>query len=431
MTYIAIAAILIFGLATGALLGPMIGAVGLTVLLFEFNANFSVLAHAIWNIFSSATLIAVPAFMLLGEVLGQTGIAKRIYGALTPSFERLPGKLLQVNITSCTLFSALNGSSMATTAAVGGIAFHELDRLGYDRRALVGSIVGGGSLGMLIPPSVIMIIYASLVEVSVGSLFVAGILPGLMIASIFMSYIATTAYLRPTLIPPGGARASFAQAVVASLQAWPFIALIVAILGTILLGWATPTEAAALGVATTLILGFLYRELSFKKIWGAMRSTAIGFGSIMLILIASITLFQAVALVGLPEVLLGVVVGAELPPWAILVILYLIYLGLGAILDGFGMMLITLPIVFPLVIGLGYDPVWFGIVMVLLIEASVLTPPVGFNLFVMVAVSRGRVTLGEAARAAVPYWLLLMFALTLLTIEPRIATFLPGLFFSA
>jgi tripartite ATP-independent transporter DctM subunit len=429
MIYVAIIAVLAFVLVTGALLGPGIGAIGLAVLLFEFNGNFNVFANAIWNIFSSSTLIAVPVFMLLGEMLGQTGIAKRIYAALTPAFEHMPGKLLQVNVATCTVFSALNGSSMATTAAVGSIAFHELDGLGYDRRAVVGSIVGGGSLGMLIPPSVIMIIYASLVEVSVGNLFVAGILPGLMIAAIFMSYIAVTTILRPTIVPPGRGRASFAQAFVASLQAWPFIVLIMAILGTILLGWATPTEAAALGVATTLILGFLYRELTLKKIWGALRSTAIGFGSIMLILIASITLFQAVALAGLPEVLLSVVAEADLPPWAILVILYLMYLGLGAILDGFGMMLITLPIVFPLVTGLGYDPVWFGIVVVLLIETSVLTPPVGFNLFVIVAVSRGKVTLGEAARAAIPYWLLLMFSLTLLTLEPRIATFLPQLAF--
>ena len=429
MIVVAIVGVIVIALVTGAMLGPTIGAVGLTVLLFEFNGNFRVIPSAIWNIFSSPTLIAVPAFMLLGEMLGQTGIARRIYVALTPLFERLPGRLLQVNIATATLFSALNGSSMATAAAVGSISFHELDRKGYDRKALVGSIVGGGSLGMLIPPSVIMIIYASMVDASVGKLFAGGIVPGLMIATMFGTYVAISALVRPTMVPSEGKVVPLKQALLTCLDAWPFLFLIIAILGTILAGWATPTESAAFGVAVTLILGAIYRELTVRRVWIALRRTAIGFGTISLILMSSIVLYQAAALSGMPQEILSLVSRLSVPPWVILLVLYAIYLGLGCVLDGFGMLLLTLPIVYPLVISLGYDPIWFGIVMVILIEVSVLTPPVGFNLFVICGISNNKVSLGQAGLAALPYWMLIMVALGVFTVEPRIVTWLPSLMF--
>lgn len=430
LTVLSIAVVLALCLLSGSMLGPMIALIGFTVLFYEFGGNTSIIANAIWNLFSSATLIAVPVFVLLGEVLGQTGLARRIYGALSPGFERLPGKLLQTNIGTCTAFSAISGSSMATAAAVGSIAFHELEGRGYDRRAIIGSIAGGGTLGMMIPPSIVMIIYGSLTDVSIGSLFLGGILPGLMIAAIFMVYIGTLTRLRPMTVPAGGAVVPPMKAFVASLQAWPFAILVFAILGTIILGLATPTESAALGVATALILAALYRELSWRKVWRALRGTAVTFSTLMLIIVSSIVLFQATAITGLPELLVRLVAESGLPGWTVLVLMYLLYLVLGMVVDGFGMLLITLPIVFPLVVGLGYDPVWFGIVIVMLIEISLLTPPLGFNLFVMMAISRGRVTLGEAARACFPYWLLLLVALALITVIPDIVLYLPGLVFS-
>jgi tripartite ATP-independent transporter DctM subunit len=412
------------------MLGPLIALIGFTVLFFEFGGNTSIIANAIWNLFSSSSLVAVPVFVLLGELLGQTGLAQRIYGALSPGFERLPGKLLQTNIGTCTAFSAICASSMATAAAVGSIAFHELERRGYERRAIIGSIAGGGTLGMMIPPSIVMIIYGSLTDTSVGNLYLGGIVPGLMIAALFMIYIGIMTRFHPEAVPVGGARVPRLAAFVASLQAWPFVILVFAILGTIVLGLATPTESAALGVATALILAALYRELDLKKVWRALHGTAVTFSTLMLIIVSSIVLFQATTITGAPEALAQVVVESGLPGWAVLILVYALYFALGCVLDGFGMLLITLPIVFPLIIALGYDPVWFGIVIVMVIEISLLTPPVGFNLFVMMAISRGKVTLGEAARACIPYWMLLLVALALITVLPDIVLFLPRLVFS-
>ncbi|MBM3505721.1 MAG: TRAP transporter large permease [Alphaproteobacteria bacterium] len=426
VTLLFVAGVLALCLFTGSMLGPMLASIGFTVIFFEFGGNTSIIANAIWNVFSSETLVAVPMFILLGELLSQSGLAQRIYGALSPTFERLPGKLLQSNVGTCTAFSAISGSSMATAAAVGAIAFRELEGRGYDRRPLIGSIAGAGALGMLIPPSVMMVIYGSLMNVSIGSLFLGGILPGLMMAAIFMIYIGISTRLSPWTVPAGGTLVSARAAFMAMLQAWPFLVLVFAILGTIFLGLATATESAALGVATVMILAALYRELSVKTVWRALRATAVTFGSLMLIIVSSIILTQATAITGMPEAVARFVAQSGIPGWALLILVYLLYFALGCVLDGLGMLLITLPIIFPLVIGLGYDPVWFGIVLVMLMEIGMLTPPLGFNLFVLMAIARG--TLGEVARACVPYWVLFLGGLALVTLVPDIVLFLPRLF---
>ena len=383
------------------------------------------LGNATWNLFNSFTFTAIPAFILLGEILGQSGLAKRIYNAISPGFERLPGQLLQTNIGACTVFSAISGSSTATAAVVGSIAYDELKGRGYSRSAVVGTIAAGGTLGILIPPSVALIIYGAWQNVSVGALFVAGIVPGILLSGLFMVYIGFAARRRPGMTPPAGARLPLGQALVRSLEAWPFAVLIFAILGTIFFGLATPTEAAALGVATAILLSIVYREFSFARLWAALLATVRTFSTLTLVLVGALILSQAVALTGLPRDLIALVADSGLPAPAILTLVFVMYLVLGCFFGPVEMLLITLPFVFPLVTGLGYDPVWFGIALVIVIEIGLLTPPLGINLFVVMAVSRNEVSLGEAALACLPYWLLMIALLAFITLLPEVVLFLP------
>ncbi|MEJ8574186.1 TRAP transporter large permease [Microbaculum marinum] len=426
MLTVALVAAVLFALLTGTMLATTIAALGLIVLYFAFGGNFSVLGNSLWNTFNSFTFTAVPAFILLGEILGQSGLAQRIYGAISPGFERLPGKLLQTNIGACTVFSAISGSSTATTAVVGSIAYDELKRRGYDQRAVVGTIAAGGTLGILIPPSIALIVYGAWQNVSVGALFIAGIVPGILLATMFMIFIGVMVRLRPAMVPDVAEGMSLGGALLKSLEAWPFAILIFAILGTIFLGLATPTEAAALGIATAIVLALLYRELTLGRVWAALQSTVRTFSALAFVIAGALVLSQAVALTGLPKQLITMVGEAGLPPPVVITLIYAMYLVLGCFFGPIEMLLITLPFVFPLVTGLGFDPVWFGIVLVIVIEIGLLTPPLGINLFVIMAISRNEVSLGEAAIACLPYWLLMLAALVLITLEPQLALFLPN-----
>jgi len=421
----ALLAIVGFALLTGSMLGIAIGACGLAVLWIEFHGNLSVLGNATWNIFNSFTFTAIPAFILLGEILGQSGLAKRIYNAISPGFERLPGRLLQTNIGACTVFSAISGSSTATAAVVGSIAYDELTTRGYRRTSVVGTIAAGGTLGILIPPSVPLIIYGAWQDVSIGALFIAGIVPGLLLAGLFMLWIAFSARRDPSITPAAGSRLPLRAALVRSLEAWPFVVLVFAILGTMFFGIATPTEAAALGVVTALLLSALYRELTWARLWAALVGTVRTFSALTMVLLGALILSQAVALTGLPRDLLRFVGEAGLSPETVLLLIFAMYLVLGCFFGPIEMLLITLPFVFPLVVGAGYDPVWFGIALVIVIEIGLLTPPMGINLFVVMAVSRNQVSLGEAALASLPYWLLMLLLLAAITLLPNIVLFLP------
>ncbi len=281
----------------------------------------------------------------------------------------------------------------------------------------------------MIPPSLALIIYGWWEDVSIGRLFMAGIIPGLMTAGLFMVYIAVMAKRRPEDFPRTEV-VPLGQALRASLAVWPFLVLVLAILGSLVLGLATPTESAALGVTTTLILAALYRQLSVRAVWDALVDTALVMSTIGFIIVGATVLSQALALSGVPAEVSRLIAESGLSPLLILLLIYLLYIVLGVLLAAIEMLLITLPFTFPVVIGLGYDPVWFGIAVVMLIEIGLLTPPVGMNLFVILAISRGRLTLGELARACIPFWLILMVSLAIITIFPEIALFLPNLVFS-
>lgn len=412
---------------TGAVLGAALGLVGFAILHFASGGATQLGVQAAWNVLNEFTITAIPMFILLGEVLVASGLAGGAYRALQPLFARVPGGLLHTNIAVCTVFGAVSGSSMSVAAAVGSVAYPELKRRGYDRAAVVGSLAGGGTLGLLIPPSLSLLIYGALTDVSIGKLFLAGVLPGLMMALLFMLYIGIAAWRRPHLTPDDGARVPFGRALGGLVQLLPLLILIVAVLGTLFAGIATPTEAAAVGVLATIIIGRLFGELSLARFWQALVNTVVTYATIGFVFIGAVVLAQSISALGLPQALLKSVEAMALSKYLVLAIVIAIYFVLGCIFDGLSMMIMTLPIVFPLLTGLGFDPIWLGVIVTIMIEVGMLTPPVGMNLFVLVGITGREVELGEAARAALPYWGLLLLGVASLIAFPSIATFLPGL----
>ena len=412
---------------SGAVLGAALGLTGFAILWFHAEGALQIGVQAVWNMLTTYTLTAVPLFILLGDVLVASGLAAGVYRALAPVFARVPGGLLHTNIAVCTIFGAVSGSSMSVAAAVGSVAYPELKRRGYDRPSVVGSLAGGGTLGLLIPPSLSLLIYGALTDTSIGKLFVAGVVPGLMMACLFSAWIAWAARRNPAMAPERGAAMPLGAILRGTLQIWPLAVMIVAVLGSLFAGIATPTEAAAVGVAAVIVLGFTMGDLTLAKLGGALMSTTRTFAVVGVVFLGAVVLAQAISLLGLPQQMLEFVVSMGLSKYAALLIVVVIYLVLGCFFDGLSMMIMTLPIVFPLLTGLGFDPIWLGVVITVMIEIGMLTPPVGMNLFVLVGLTGGEVQLGPAARASVPYWLALLLGVLLMTIVPGIATWLPAM----
>lgn len=412
---------------SGAVLGAALGLTGFAILWFHAEGALQIGVQAVWNMLTTYTLTAVPLFILLGDVLVASGLAAGVYRALAPVFARVPGGLLHTNIAVCTIFGAVSGSSMSVAAAVGSVAYPELKRRGYDRPSVVGSLAGGGTLGLLIPPSLSLLIYGALTDTSIGKLFVAGVVPGLMMACLFSAWIAWAARRNPAMAPERGEAMPLGAILRGTLQIWPLAVMIVAVLGSLFAGIATPTEAAAVGVAAVIVLGFTMGDLTLARLGGALMSTTRTFAVVGVVFLGAVVLAQAISLLGLPQQMLEFVVSMGLSKYAALLIVVVIYLVLGCFFDGLSMMIMTLPIVFPLLTGLGFDPIWLGVVITVMIEIGMLTPPVGMNLFVLVGLTGGEVQLGPAARASVPYWLALLLGVLLMTIVPGIATWLPAM----
>lgn len=427
MVWSVLGAVLAGSVMTGAALGAALGLTGFVILHVFAGGATQLGVQAVWNVLNSFTLTAVPLFILLGEVLVASGLSTSIYRAMAPLFSRLPGGLLHTNIAVCTVFGAVSGSSLSVAAAVGSVAYPELRDRGYDRSAVVGSLAGGGTLGLLIPPSLSLLIFGALTDTSIGQLFLAGLVPGLMMAVLFMCWIAFQAWRRPEIAPEDDARVPLGRALLALLRIWPMIVLIVAVLGSLFAGLATPTEAAGVGVAAAVLLGFTLGELTMAGLARALFNTARTFAVIGFVFMGAIILAQSISILGLPQDILDGVAALGIEPMAMLALVVLVYLILGCIFDGLSMMVMTLPIVFPLLTGLGYEAVWLGVMVTLMIEVGMLTPPVGMNLFVLVGITKREVTLGETARAAFPYWCLLLLGLVLLTLVPELATALPSL----
>ena len=420
---------LVLAASTGVALGAALGLTGLILLHVYSNGATSLAVDSIWSVFNSFTLSAVPLFILMGEILLRSGVSNRAYAAFSPLFRRVPGGLLHTNIAVCTLFGAVSGSSLSTAAAVGSVAYPEMTRRGYNKDVIVGSLAGGGTLGLLIPPSLSFLIYGALTETSIGQLFVAGILPGIMVAAMFMTYIFFKALRDPSVAPPDPVRRSAWQVFLGFGQIWPLLALIGAVIGSIIGGLATPTEAAGLGVVLAAIISFLWGDLTLKRLVEATFRSTLLFASIGFVVLGATILAQSVSILGIPQQILLSVAESGLDRYSILLVVVIIYLILGCFFDGLSLMIMTLPVVFPLLTGLDFHPVWVGVLITIVIEIGQVTPPVGLNLSVLASLTNNEVSLGRVAWATVPYWLAPLLAIAVLTAFPAIALFLPDLLF--
>lgn len=381
------------------------------------------LASAYWESTGSWTLAALPMFIWMGEILFRTKLSEELFNGLAPWVRRIPGRLLHVNILACGIFGSVSGSSAATCATVSKIALPELKRRGYDEQVAIGSLATAGTLGILIPPSIIMVVYAVAAEVSIVRVFIAGMIPGAIVMGLFSLYIIIWAILNPRKQPEAEPRLSLGEKLRQSAQLIPCALLIIGVIGSMFAGWATATEAAAFGVFGSLFLAAVTRCLTwrsfFESLAGATRLSCM----IMFILAGAAFLTKAMALTGIPGALAAAVAAADLGPYAIIAILTVVYLILGTALDGVSMIVLTTSVVVPMVQHAGFDLVWFGIFIILLVEIAEISPPLGFNLFVMQTMTGKEQT--EVAWASLPFFMMLVVTVVLITIFPEIVTWLP------
>ena len=415
--------------SSGVALGAALGLTGLVILEFFGNGSTYLALDVIWGVFNSFTLSAVPMFILLGEILLRSGISERAYTAFTPVFAKVPGGLLHSNVAVCTLFGAVSGSSLSTAAAVGSVAYPEMSKRGYDKEAVVGSLAGGGTLGLLIPPSLSLLIFGALTETSIGQLFVAGVVPGIMVSALFMIYILFLCLRQQGISPRSTETMPFWEVLRGMMQIWPILLLILAIMGSIMFGLATPTEAAGVGVVVAIIISFAWGQLTLPKLIAAIQRSTLLFAAIGFIVLGTSILSLSVSILGVPQAILELAINSDLGKYGIFALIILIYVLFGCIFDGLSLMIMTLPIVFPLLVGLGFDPIWIGVIITVMIEIGQVTPPVGLNLTVLAGVTNNEVPLGRVAVATIPYWMLLLLSVVIMTIFPQIALFLPSVTF--
>lgn len=382
------------------------------------------IAPVLWGVQNENLLTSIPLFVLLGELLLRSGIADRMYLALSAWFGRLPGGLLHTNIGSCALFAATSGSSVATAATISTVALPSLMKRGYPIRPSLGSIAAGGTLGILIPPSVNMIIYGSLTNNSIGKLFVAGIIPGLLLTASFMLYIATTSILSGNDLREE--KVSFKDKLIVSQHLIAPLIVFGVVMGSLYFGIATATESAALGVTTVLFFVVKSGRLSWPLLRGCFISTARVSGMILLIIAAAFILNLTISLTGVAEVMTKWVTSLGLSPVGLILGLIVFYLLLGMFMDVLSMMVATIPVTYPIAIALGIDPIWFGIFVILMCELGLITPPVGMNLFVVHGIRSDSGTISDVMWGALPYAIIIILFTLLLMMFPQIVTWLPG-----
>ena len=368
-------------------------------------------------------LAAIPIFMWMGDIIFRTDISQRLFRGLAPLVARIPGGLLHTNVLGCPVFAAISGSSPATTATVGKITIPELQARGYDLSLASGSLAGAGSFGLLIPPSIAMIVYGVLAEVSIARLFAAGVLPGLMMAGLYSGYIALRARMNPAVAPRYDGAVSLRAIAGAALELVPILLLMGLVLGSIYTGIATPSEAAAVGVAGAIVITVLTGQFSLGLMRDSLMATIRVSAMILMLIAASAFLSAAIAYLHLPTMITEGISALQLSPYGVLLLLAVLYIVLGMFLDGTSMTVMTVPIAVPLIVQAGFDPLWFGIYLVIMIEMSALTPPVGLNLFVLQGLTgRG---MGETVMAALPFFLLLVLGTVILALFPQIVLWLP------
>ncbi|KMQ75891.1 TRAP transporter large permease [Marinobacter subterrani] len=400
----------------------------LALMLDEFFSPFPLfraMGDVLWTASDSFLLIAIPLFILLGEILVRTGIAKGTYRSLESWLSWLPGGLLHANIGTATLFSATSGSSVATAATIGTVAIPQGKEMKYDQRLFTGSIAAGGTLGIMIPPSINLIVYGFLTETSIPQLFAAGLLPGLLLALLFIVGTALICIWKPSLGGPSTSH-SWSERISGLWNLIPVLALFGIVVGSIYTGLATPTEAASLGVLGAMVIALSMGKLSMGVIIEALDGTMKTTGMIMLIIMASYFLNFVLASSGVTRELSSFLESAGLGPYSTLMLAILLYIVLGFFIETLSLMVITIPIVAPIIISLGFDPVWFGILLILLIEMALITPPVGLNLYVVQGVRKGG-PFSDVMVGAMPYVGMMLLMAVILVLFPSVALFLPGL----
>ena len=417
--------VLLFFLGTGIWVAiSMIGVSAIGMILFTTRPVGDAMATTIWGTSSSWTLTALPLFVWMGEILFRTKLSENLFKGLSPWLSKLPGGLIHVNILGCAIFAAISGSSAATVATVGKMSIPELRKRNYPEKFLLGTLAGSGTLGLLIPPSIILIIYGVTVEESIAKLFIAGIIPGIGLALLFMIYVVGWSLKNKKIMPIISEDFSFINKIKQSGQLLPVILLIFAVIGSIYAGVATATEAASLGVLGALVLSFFQKSLtkeSFSKsLLGATKTSCM----IAFILAGSSFLTLAMAFTGLPKNLAVFIDTLQLSPYMLLLVLTIFYIILGMFLDGISAVVLTMAIIEPMIRQAGFDMIWFGIFLVVVVEMAQITPPVGFNLFVLQGMA-GK-DMGYIAKSAFPLFLLMVLAVIIIIIFPEIALWLPN-----
>ena len=401
----------------------MIGVSSIGMFIFTSRPVGDAMATTIWGTSSSWTLTALPLFVWMGEILFRTKLSENLFKGLAPWMSRLPGGLIHVNVVGCALFAAISGSSAATVATVGKMSIPELRKRNYPEKLLLGSLAGSGTLGLLIPPSIILIIYGVTVQESIAKLFIAGIIPGIMIAIIFMLYVIIWSIINKEEMPTFNENFSFMEKIKGSSQLFPVIILITSVIGSIYTGIATATEAASLGVVGALILSFFQKTLTketFKlSLLGATKTSCM----ITFILAGSSFLSLAMGFTGLPRNLAIWIQEMNLSPYVLIFVLTIFYIILGMFLDGISAVVLTMAIIEPMIRQAGFDMIWFGIFLVVVVEMAQITTPVGFNLFVLQGMA-GK-DMGFIAKSAFPLFLLLILAVIFIVVFPEIALWLP------
>lgn len=414
-----------FSLLTTGICGLLIYKLNLPPTISIWDKIGNLLANSVWNSMNSWSLTALPLFVLMGEILYRTAISTKLLNGLLPWFSRIPGRLLHINVVACSLFAAVSGSSAATTATVGKITLEELSKRGYSRDLALGSLAGAGTLGFLIPPSLIMIIYGVLSDTSIGKLFIAGVIPGIMLASFYSLYIMVKAFFNPDIVPAKDNESySWSQKLKSVKELFPVLGLIFVVLGGIYLGFTTPTEAAAIGVVGAYVLAFIFKNMNFKIFWETLTNSVMTTCMIAFIICGAAFLSQVVGFTGIARALSEYIVSLHLSPYILILVLGLMYLFLGMLLDGISIVVMTLPIVLPIIVAAGFKPLWFGIFLVIMVELSQITPPVGFSLFVIQGISKEDI--GRILRATFPFFCIMLLMAVLLVMFPEIVFYLPA-----
>ncbi|MCI5111940.1 MAG: TRAP transporter large permease [Marivita sp.] len=392
------------------------------------NAATSLLASEAFTLASSPELVVIPLFILMGNVASHTGMSRQLFDAAYAVIGSIRGGLASATVIGCGGFAALSGSSVASALTMGKVALSEMDRFKYDDRLSTGVVAAGGTLGILIPPSTGFVIYAILTEQSIGRLFLAGVLPGLLLLTMFVLAITLICMVRPDFGPAGPAT-SLAEKIRAVGGAGPIVLVIFITIGGMYGGFFSPVEAAAVGAGAVIMIGFVTRKLRLSMLWAAAKDSVVTTATVMLILIAAHMINPFLALSHMTDLVARAFVALDLGPMGSLLLILAIYIVLGCFLEGFAMLVLTLPIFFPIVLDLGIDPIWFGVLVVLALEMGLISPPVGLNVFIVKSVAPG-VSLGRIFVGVVPFWVMMLLTLAILVAFPQISLVLPNTMFN-